>query len=214
MKKISPEVLLKLQNALSVIYWYKTDLRSFIASTIRDATILATQDWNDKNVPKRDLVQDLIRRFANNEIRYQEDLLALIRAVADFSDFSHLKYLDDGEKKVQQAKEKVAALANSSKGYLTQLKELERKESQKAINLQKEQKRQIRQENLTNLKNDFFLLLVSHLHRKKVTFLKNFYIICLSILILILKNRSGLVENKLMGHSHLMEMIIYWKLNG
>ena len=124
---------MKLQNALSVIYWYKTDLRSFIASTIRDATILATQDWNDKNVPKRDLVQDLIRRFANNEIRYQEDLLALIRAVADFSDFSHLKYLDDGEKKVQQEKEKVAALANSSKGYLTQLKELERKESQKKV---------------------------------------------------------------------------------
>lgn len=167
MKKISPEVLLKLQNALSVIYWYKTDLRSFIASTIRDATILATQDWNDKNVPKRDLVQDLIRRFVNNEIRYQEDLLALIRAVADFSDFSHLKYLDDGEKKVQQAKEKVAALANSSKGYLTQLKELERKESQKAINLEKEQKRQIRQENLTNLKNDFFSIISESSTQKK-----------------------------------------------
>ena len=154
MKKLSPEVLLKLQNALAVIYWYKKDLRSFIANTIRDPTILATQDWD--NTPKRDLVHDLIQRFARNEFRYQDDLLALIRAVADFSDFTHLKALDDGDNKVRKAQEAVTALNTISKGYLSQLSELEKKEKQEAINFEKEQKRIIRQRNLDSLKEGFY----------------------------------------------------------
>ena len=153
-KKVSPEVLLKLQNALSVIFWYKADLRSFIAATIRDATILATQDWS--NTPKRDLVQDLIQRFAKNETRYQEDLLALIRETANFSDFAHLKRLDDGERKAKRAQEAVAALNSVSKGYLTQLAELEKKETQVRLNQEREAKRKIREENLNKLKDEFY----------------------------------------------------------
>lgn len=167
MKKISPEVLLKLQYALSMIYWYKVDLRTFIAATIRDARILATQDWDNPNTPKRDLVQDLIQRFSKNEMIYQEDLLALIRAVADFSDFSHLKRLEDGDSKVKKAKDAVTALNNISKGYLTQLAELEIKESQKAINLKKEQSIKIRQENLENLKNSFFEIISESTAQKR-----------------------------------------------
>lgn len=90
MKKVFPDVLLKMQNVLIVICWYKKDLRRFIANIIRDSIMLVTQDWD--NTPKYNLVQILIQRIARNEIKYRKDLLVPNFVVAFFV-FSYLKIL-------------------------------------------------------------------------------------------------------------------------
>ncbi len=153
MKKISPEAIVKLKNALWKIYWYRNDLRSFVAATIRDATILSTQDWS--NTPKKDLVDDLIGRLVKRDDLYQEDILALIGAVSNFSDFSHLERLEDGAKKAKDARDAVAALNKVSCGFLNQLEEKQRAAQQQSINEERLRQLSIRQSNLNELKDNF-----------------------------------------------------------
>ena len=154
MKKISSDALVKLQNALSHIYWYKNELRTFILSTIRDPRILATQDWYG-SATKRDLVQVLIRRFAQNERLYQEDLLALIRAVSEFTDFSHLERLEDGHEKAKRARNAVADLRKISNAYVTKFAELEKNEALREKHAEIIQQQKIRQNNLDLMKSSF-----------------------------------------------------------
>lgn len=45
-KKISPQAIVALEKALTVIYWYKRDLKRFLYQIIGDETgILAVIDW-------------------------------------------------------------------------------------------------------------------------------------------------------------------------
>lgn len=45
-KKVSANALMSLKNALAKIYWYKDDLRSFLAFSIENNAIISTIDWN------------------------------------------------------------------------------------------------------------------------------------------------------------------------
>ena len=43
-KRIAPAAINALKEALTNVYWYKSDLRSFIMNTISDPSILARLD--------------------------------------------------------------------------------------------------------------------------------------------------------------------------
>ena len=46
-KKIVPAALLALKQALTDVYWYKSDLRSFLTATLSKAELVAQLNWDD-----------------------------------------------------------------------------------------------------------------------------------------------------------------------
>lgn len=105
--KIAPAALLALKQALTDVYWYKSDLRSFLTSTLSKPEILARVNWEDY---KRNIVTIVVDFLSKNEDRFQADLIRLMTEVARIDDFEHLLRLEDGRAKAQRARQSVAAI--------------------------------------------------------------------------------------------------------
>lgn len=114
-KKISPNVIFALKEALSVIFWKKNDLKDFIKLSIDNKAIINTVNWD---TTKRETVKELIERMINRQDIYEEDLLSLIHSVSDFDNYSHLKYWDDDGSKTKRAKTAVKNLRSHTKGFI------------------------------------------------------------------------------------------------
>lgn len=107
-KTISPAAINTLKEALTHIYWYKLNLKSFITTALgAKNTLLSTLNWDDY---KRNIVYSLVDSMVRQENKYQADLLDLMHAVINLTDFSHLARLDDGKNKEKIAKDCVRAL--------------------------------------------------------------------------------------------------------
>ncbi len=119
-KKISPQAILALKEALAIIFWKKDDLKDFIKLTLEKSLIVSTINWDGT---KRESVKELIERMTNRPDLYQQDLLNLILAVSDFTEFPHLKFWDDDGSKQRSAKEAVEKLRTQTKGYIQITKE-------------------------------------------------------------------------------------------
>jgi len=46
-KKIAPAALMALKEALTHIYWYKSDLRSFLSHALNEPSLLSRLNWQD-----------------------------------------------------------------------------------------------------------------------------------------------------------------------
>lgn len=96
-----------LRDALTGVYWYKSDLRSFLTAALNRPELVSGLDWSDY---KRIIVGALVGYMSQHQSECRDDLVHLMLQVAQFDDFSHLARLDDGKQKVQRAKDTVAAL--------------------------------------------------------------------------------------------------------
>jgi len=112
-KKIAPAAIQVLKEALTHIYWYKSELRSFLSHTLSDSTILSQLNWEDY---KRNIIATLVDHLARNEEVYQRDIIRLIDEVTRINDFSHLRKLEDGIEKEKNAKNAVEALKKQLSG--------------------------------------------------------------------------------------------------
>lgn len=127
-KKISPQAILALKEALAVIFWKKEDLQDFLKLSLTNNAILATINWSGT---KREAVKELVERMTNRLDIYKEDLMNLLLAVTDFDDFSNLKFWDDDGSKTRKAKEAVTNLRSHTKGYIQVTKEQEEAQKRK-----------------------------------------------------------------------------------
>ena len=100
--KISGSALIALKEALTNIYWIKNDLKMFVNHTINNKSFVSTLDMTKY---KREIANDIVNRMSNRLDIYEEDLLLLLKAVSDMSDFSHLKKWEDADKKIKKAQE-------------------------------------------------------------------------------------------------------------
>lgn len=126
-KRIAATALQALKEALSAVYWYKSDLRSFLTQCVSDATMVARLNWSDY---KRNIVGQLIDHLAANEDVHQKQLLRLMSEVASMTSFAHLARLEDGETKVAQARDAVQALSSQVGGidaFLDEESEIEKR---------------------------------------------------------------------------------------
>ena len=128
-KKISPNALIALKEALPLIYWKKEDLQDFVKLTLDNHPVVGTINWS---VTKRESVKELIERLINRPDLYKQELMSLLLAVTDFNDFSNLTYWDDDGSKTKRAKEAVNKLRNHTKGYIQITKEQEEAKKRKA----------------------------------------------------------------------------------
>lgn len=104
-KTLSPAAIVALKEALCSIYWYKPDLKSFLSSCGATQPMLNSLDWDNY---KRQIVSDFIDQLITNK-----DLGLLTKLcyeACNFASFDHLKHIDDGEKKIQKAREAVENL--------------------------------------------------------------------------------------------------------
>jgi hypothetical protein len=106
-KKIAPAAIVALKEALTNLYWYKGDLRSFLTSTLNNPAILSRLNWGDY---KRNIVADLITFLERRQSEYQADLLTLMTEIARVDDFSHLERREGGKEKAAAARASVRAL--------------------------------------------------------------------------------------------------------
>lgn len=106
-KKIAPAAIVCLKEALTNVYWYKSDLRSFLTSTLANPMLLARLNWGDL---KRNIVGELVDFLDCRPEEFQGDLLKLMNEVSRVDDFSHLQRLDGGAEKAALARSSVEAL--------------------------------------------------------------------------------------------------------
>jgi len=155
-KKISSAAIQALKDALTHIYWYKHELRSFLSHSISDSSILARLNWEDY---KRNIVSTLVDHMANNENVFQSDLIHLMDEVVNFNDFSHLRRLDDGKVKEENAKNAVSALRKQVAGFQS----LKKDEKEAEHRREQAQKRLIQvnevKEKLKEITSEFLFLL-------------------------------------------------------
>lgn len=121
-KKISPQAVLALKEALSVITWKKDDLRDFLKLSMDNSAILGTINWNGT---KRESVKELVERMTNRLDLYKTDLMNLLFAVTDLTEFPQLEFWDDDGTKKAKAKKAVENLRKHTKGYIQITKEQE-----------------------------------------------------------------------------------------
>lgn len=106
-KKVAPAAIVALKEALTNLYWYKGDLRSFLTSTLTNPALLSRLNWGDY---KRNIVGELIGFLEQRQNEYLTDLLRLMTEVARVDDFSHLERLEGGREKAAAARASVRAL--------------------------------------------------------------------------------------------------------
>lgn len=157
-KKIAPAAIQALKEALTHVYWYKSDLRSFLTQSLLEPSLLSRLDWG---AYKRTIVGQLVDFLTRNEDVYQRQLLRLMTDVGRISDFSHLKRLDDGEQKAEAASGAVKALQKQIAGLDQFLKEEQEIEARRQRAYEVRLAKDAVQEAVEELSRDYLDLLTS-----------------------------------------------------
>ena len=113
-KRIAPAAIQALKEALTLVYWYKKDLRSFLSQCLSDPAVLSRLNWSEY---KRNIVATLVDHLTRHQEVYQLDLIRIMTAVCQITDFSHLRKLEDGMSKAKAAKAAVEALRAQVRGH-------------------------------------------------------------------------------------------------
>ena len=158
MKKISAVAVNALKEALANIYWYKSDLRSFLLSVISDSNLLSRINWQDYKI---NICSNLINYMQLHEETYQNDLLRLITEIIKMTDFSHLEKLDGGKEKALTAKKAVMALKSIANTFVDQQEKLDKLEQKRREQYEKTLKNQEMKKQLEEIKAEYFLLISS-----------------------------------------------------
>jgi hypothetical protein len=127
-KKIAAAAIVALREALTNLYWYKGDLRSFLTSTLSNPALLSRLNWGDY---KRNVVGDLIAFLESRQDEYQADLIRLMTEVARVDDFSHLERLEGGKQKAATARAAVRALRRLTEAHESFFNEQKRMEERR-----------------------------------------------------------------------------------
>ncbi len=163
-KKIAPAAIQTLKEALTHVYWFKSELRSFLTHSLSDASVLARLNWEDY---KRNIVATLVDFLAKNEEVYQRDIIRLMDEVTSITDFSHLRKLDDGKEKEEIARNAVAALRKQLSGN-QQIREEEKKAEKKREEAHKKLLRvNAVKEKLAEINSEYLALLIEKNAQKR-----------------------------------------------
>ena len=157
-KHISPAAIQALKEALTLVYWYKSNLRSFLSQCLSDPAVLSRLDWFDY---KRNIVGTLVDHLAKHQDVYQRDLIRIMSAVCQVTDFSHLRKLDDGKSKAASAEAAVNALRTQLSGHHDLEKEAKEAEKRRQDAHARTMQANAVQQKLETFKAEFYRLVGS-----------------------------------------------------
>jgi len=123
-KRVSPVAIDALKDALAASFWFKSDLRNFLASAVRDQSLLTGIDWQGNY--KRVSVNEFVDRLARAQDKYFNELIELMIDVASLEEFPRLARAEDADLKIREARLAVERLKRYTTPYEEQLLERER----------------------------------------------------------------------------------------
>jgi hypothetical protein len=121
-------------------------------------------DWGDY---KRNIVGSLVDYLARNQKDCKEELLNLILEVIKIRDFSHLRCLEDGKNKAEQAEESVSALRDLAQDHEDIIIEKKKREESKEAAAKSKQRRTDLRKRLDSLRDIFYDLVKSEDFQKR-----------------------------------------------
>ena len=157
-KVVSPSAVLALKQALTDLYWYKNDLRSFLTMTLSNPSLLSRINWEEY---KRNIVSEVVDFLVKNQAVMQSDLVKLVEEVSKVHDFSHLERLDGGKEKASLAEKSVAALRGLYVVYADVKEENAKVEIRKKKAVESLKKNSAIRDALNKLNEEYLLLLNS-----------------------------------------------------
>jgi len=157
-KRISAPALSALKDALTAVYWYKQDLKSFIVAVVQRPDLLAQVNWDDY---KRNIVGTLVDCMARHQDAFQQELLDLMADVCEMRDFSHLERLDKGAEKARAARQAVEALNKLYTGHRSADQERESAERRRSAEAERASSRRRTSDRLAEVKQEYFELVRS-----------------------------------------------------
>jgi hypothetical protein len=164
MKKIAAGAINALKDALASIYWYKSDLRSFLLAVISDNNLLSRINWDEYKI---NICGNLINYMQLHEETYQNDLLKLIAEITKIDNFSHLEKLDGGKEKTLNAKNAVKALRDISKTFISQKDKQEEVEQVRRKNYERQLQDQALRDKIDTIKTEYYTLLSTDDHQRR-----------------------------------------------
>ena len=163
-KKIAPAAIVALKEALTNLYWYKSDLRSFLTSTLGNTSLLGTLNWEDY---KRNIVSSLVDYMAKRGGEYQRELLQLMSGVSLVDDFSHLERLEDGRQKAAKAGAAVGALRKLAHGHDSLVDEQKKNEERRRVAHEQLLRKTAVRKSLDALNKEYMPLLTDPDHQRR-----------------------------------------------
>jgi hypothetical protein len=124
-QRISPNALQALTDALATMFWYKSDLRTYLVAATGEPALIASLDWDTY---KRRIADEFIQRLVGEQDTYREVLVRLMVDVAAVEDFPKLRGVEDEAEKVAEAKGAIAELRKYIKPYEQEMLEREKAE--------------------------------------------------------------------------------------
>jgi len=117
-KRVSPNAIQALKDALASAFWYKRDLRAYLNAAAEDNHLLAGVDWEDY---KWSIVEVVIDRMVQDPERYQTALVQLMIDVAAMEEFPKLRRHEDSERLTAEAVQAVERLRKVVQPYEREL---------------------------------------------------------------------------------------------
>jgi hypothetical protein len=119
-KRLSPAAFIALKEALCSVYWYKSDLRSFLTNCTGNSSFVGSLNWDNY---KRQIVTDFIDELTQDQETHIGVLTKLCYEVTSITTYTHLEQLDGGVQKARRAKEAVDQLRQLVEPHRDQVKE-------------------------------------------------------------------------------------------
>jgi len=163
-RKIAPAADVALKEALANLYWYKSDLRSFLTSTLGNTALLGALNWEDY---KRNIVSSLVDYMTKRGEQYQGELLRLMSEVSRVDDFSHLEQLEGGREKAAKARAAVGALRKLSHGHDSLVDEQKKEEERRRLAHEQLLRKTAVRKSLDALNKEYMPLLTDPDHQRR-----------------------------------------------
>lgn len=98
---MSAAAVLALKEALGSVYWYKSDLRSFLQVCLSNPALVSSFNWDNY---KWQIASDIVDYLVARQDSHLGDLTKLCYELCNFTDFSHLQQAEDSPQKIERAR--------------------------------------------------------------------------------------------------------------
>lgn len=163
-QRLSAVAIHALKEALCNIFWYKSDLKSFLNVCFKDKVVVGSTDWTNY---KRQIVSDIVDILYSDQDKYLGDIRRLIHEVCKMNNFRHLEQLDDGTKKADEAKKAVGALKEIVEKHDTKIREEEEIAKKRQETMARIQSSQAVLQKLESIKDTYFKLVSSSIPQQR-----------------------------------------------
>lgn len=162
--RVSAIAVQQLKEALCNIYWYKSDLKSFLISCINGKEIIYRTNWDNY---KRQIVSDIVDELVSDQEKYLGDIRRLLHEVSKMESFRHLEQLDDGKRKAERARISVFELKRIIEDHDQKKREEDEIRKKRLENHEKIQKSQAVISRLDDIKERYSKLITSKDHHAR-----------------------------------------------